>query len=127
MLDHQLARRLVQDVVAAALDDLAAAKDAVAVDIDPIFYRTFLAALARFFRIGGQGERHDAGILDSSRSLGRRRRRGECRADNAENETVQFHGEFSSSTTADESGRSEERRVGKECGSTGRSRWVPFH
>src|SRR3546814_10878250 len=77
MLDHQLARRLVQDVVAAALDDLAAAKDAVAVDIDPIFYRTFLAALARFFRIGGQGERHDAGILDSSRSLGRRRRRSE--------------------------------------------------
>src|SRR3546814_12966799 len=24
-------------------------------------------------------------------------------------------------------GRSEERRVGKECGSTGRSRWVPDH
>src|SRR3546814_12702020 len=25
------------------------------------------------------------------------------------------------------SGRSEERRVGKECGSTGRSRWSPYH
>src|SRR3546814_11079179 len=24
-------------------------------------------------------------------------------------------------------GRSEERRVGKECGSTGRSRWSPYH
>src|SRR3546814_2860015 len=24
-------------------------------------------------------------------------------------------------------GRSEERRVGKECGGTGRSRWVPYH
>src|SRR3546814_12451392 len=24
-------------------------------------------------------------------------------------------------------GRSEERRVGKECGSTGRSRWSPIH
>src|SRR3546814_11990615 len=104
MLDHQLARRLVQDVVAAALDDLAAAKDAVAVDIDPIFYRTFLAALARFFRIGGQGERHDAGIPDSSRSLGRRRTPGECNADNAENAPAQCHGEFYHSHPAAASG-----------------------
>src|SRR3546814_16330208 len=26
-----------------------------------------------------------------------------------------------------EAGRSEERRVGKECGRTGRSRWSPYH
>src|SRR3546814_17474776 len=28
---------------------------------------------------------------------------------------------------AERRGRSEERRVGKECGSTGRSRWSPYH
>src|SRR3546814_14023949 len=33
-----------------------------------------------------------------------------------------FEGFF---TTKDE--RSEERRVGKECDSTGRSRWAPYH
>src|SRR3546814_16735300 len=30
-------------------------------------------------------------------------------------------------TLLDDNGRSEERRVGKECGSTCRSRWWPYH
>src|SRR3546814_13185247 len=39
---------------------------------------------------------------------------------------AQFHPERSAATGA-RLLRSEERRVGKECGSTCRSRWLPYH
>src|SRR3546814_8231812 len=38
-----------------------------------------------------------------------------------------FHGDAIDTLSALRAGRSEERRVGKECVSTCRSRWSPYH
>ena len=40
---------------------------------------------------------------------------------------VEIHNKFVLSLLADHGARSEERRVGKECGYQCRSRWSPYH
>src|SRR3546814_11781959 len=41
--------------------------------------------------------------------------------------SFQFFDRIARSSAAHQLGRSEERRVGKECVSTSRSRWSPYH
>src|SRR3546814_8213758 len=77
------------------------------------------------YRAGGRGEaRADENWEDSSTPTVDRGERGERRRSNMKliYEYRPVQGE-----NKRQRGRSEERRVGKECGSTCRSRWSPYH
>src|SRR3546814_15392300 len=80
-----------------------------------------------------------SGALGASIKVGEFNKLGErmtLRVERSESEGRDLHGVFvraesrdgrTLAVTADQGTRSEERRVGKECVSTCRSRWSPFH